>query len=176
MSLPVENNAVEPSRWRLAAWRQWLERAVIASGSPRSTAAAFAFGVFLSFSPLLGLQVAVGMGTAFALRMSRPTVFLGLCTNVPAVMVPWYAATTAVGAFLLEIPLSADFQARLGAVLDIPAYKAAFWQQILELLWPLGSAFLVGSTVGALFLGALAYVLTFRLLHRLDLANRRSPA
>ena len=103
-------------------------------------------------------------------------MFLGLCTNLPAIMVPGYAATTAVGAVLLPIPLGADFGARLGTVLDIPAYKAAFWQQTFELLRPLGAAFLVGSTAGALLLGCAAYVLTARFLSRLSVRHARTAA
>jgi uncharacterized protein (DUF2062 family) len=162
--------------WRPRAWLHWLEQAAIASGSPRRTAAAFAFGVFLSFSPLLGLQVAIGMGIAFALRLSRGTVFLGLCTNLPAIMVPWYAATTAAGALVLQVPLSPEFGARLSGVLDIPAYTAAFWLQTFDLLWPLGSAFVVGSTAGALLLAVAAYVSTSRLLAQVHGTRVRAAA
>lgn len=152
--------------WRPSSWRVWLERAAMASGSPHRTAAAFALGVFLSFSPFLGLQVAIGMAAAFALRMSKATVFVGLCTNVPAIMVPWYAMTTAAGAFLLERPVSPDFGARLGEVLALPAYRAVFWQQLLDLLWPFALAFVIGSTAGALIVGGAAYVSTARVLVR----------
>ena len=136
---------------------RWLARLAESKDTPRRTAAAFALGVFLSFSPFLGLQTIMALVLAFALRLSRVAVLLGVCTNLPWIMVPWYTLTTAAGAYALGVPIAADFQQRLGALLDLPIYRWAFWERALDLLWPFLGSFLVGSTAGALGVGALAY-------------------
>ena len=143
-----------------------LSRLAFSSDSPRRTAAAFAVGVFLSFSPFFGLQIAIGLGTALLLRLNRIAVMIGLCTNLPWVMVPWYALTTAVGAVILGIPLAGDVTPRIRQLLDLPIYRAVFWQQAVDLVWPFLGSFILGSTAGALLVGAIAYVMTLRVVSR----------
>ena len=146
----------------------WLGRLAALSDSPRRTAAAFALGVFLSFSPFVGLQVVTGMGLSFVLRLNRMATFIGLCTNLPWVMVPWYALTTALGATLLRVPVAADVGSRLNALLEMPVYRAPFWDSALELLRPFLWSFVVGSTLGAVVVGALAYVTVARVMARVS--------
>jgi uncharacterized protein (DUF2062 family) len=152
----------------------WLGRLAGLSDSPDRTAAAFAFGVFLSFSPLFGLQIAVGLGVAVMMRLNRVAVFVGLCSNLPWVMVPWYAVTTAAGAALLGVPISPDISARLGEVFDLSVYTRAFWRELLELIWPYFGSFVLGSMIGAALLGGVAFMVTRRLLKRAH-AARTSP-
>jgi uncharacterized protein (DUF2062 family) len=147
-----------------AGWRGRLVRLAAASGSPKRTALAFAFGVFLSFSPFLGLQVVVGLGAAMVLRFSKAAVFAGLCANMPWVMIPWYTLTTAAGASLLRVPISADLKDQVSRLFDLPVYQSAFWTQAAELAGPFLWCFLIGSTAGALLAGAAAYLAVFRLL------------
>ncbi len=147
---------------------RWLGRLAALSDSPRRTAAAFALGVFLSFSPFLGLQVFAGMGLSFVLRLNRMAIFIGLCTNLPWVMVPWYALTTAVGATLLRVPLATDVGGRLRALLEMPIYRAPFWDSAVEILRPFLWSFVLGSTLGALVVGALAYVTVSRVMARVN--------
>jgi uncharacterized protein (DUF2062 family) len=146
--------------------RKWIETLAGTPGPPHRVAAAFALGVFLSFSPFLGFQIVIGASLAFALRLSRPAVLVGLCTNLPFLMVPWYGLTTVVGAALLETRIASDFPHRLADLLALPVYRVEFWQRAVELLGPLVWAFLVGSTLGALIVGAATYVVTLHLLTR----------
>jgi uncharacterized protein (DUF2062 family) len=143
-------------------WRR-LEGLPAGRGSHRRTAAAVALGVFLSFSPFLGLQIVLGLSAASLLRLSRIAVFAGLCTNLPWIMIPWYALTTATAARLLGTPIGADFGVRLGQLLELPVYRSSFWERAGELtgnlLWP----YLVGSTGGALLLGVAAYGLLLQM-------------
>lgn len=134
--------------------------------TPHRTAAAFGLGVFLSFSPFLGVQMALGFGTAFLLRLSRVAVFAGLCTNLPWLMVPWYAFTTAGAALVLGTPIAPDFEASLAALFDVPVYQSAFWTQAGSLLAPFLWSFLLGSTTGAAALGLAAFVAAERVIAR----------
>jgi uncharacterized protein (DUF2062 family) len=150
----------------LSSFRCRLERLAAIDASPRRTAAALAFGVFLSFSPFLGFQILLGLGAAFALRLSRIGVLIGLCANLPWIMVPWYAATTAAAAALLGTSSGLDIRARIAEVLEVSVYQPAFWGRTGDLaatfLWP----FMIGPTLGAIALGLAAYVVVLRFLSR----------
>lgn len=152
----------------------WLAKLAGSTDSPRRTAAAFALGVFLSFSPLFGLQIAIGIGTAAALRLNRVAVFIGLCSNLPWLMVPWYALTTAAAAAVLGVPLTSDFGRRLEEAFALSVYGGAFWKKLMELVWPFLGSFILGSTLGAIVVSAVAYVGTARFLARAH-ASRSSP-
>lgn len=154
--------------------RAWLTRLAGLSESPRRVAAAFALGVFLSFSPFFGLQIAVGFGVALALRLNRVAVLAGLCANLPWVMVPWYALTTATGAAVLGVPLALDVSARIGELLNLPVYRAAFWERAVDIVQPFLWPFVLGSTLGAFVAGGVAYVVMARLLVRVQ-SSRRVP-
>ncbi|HEY7502265.1 MAG TPA: DUF2062 domain-containing protein [Vicinamibacterales bacterium] len=136
------------------------------AGSPHRTAAALALGVFLSFSPFLGFQILLGMGAAFLLRLSRVVVLIGLCANLPWIMVPWYAVTTAGAAALLGVAEDIDIRARVTELLNVSVYHPAFWGRTGELaaafFWP----FVIGPTTGAALLAVVAYAVSARVLVR----------
>ncbi len=145
--------------------RQRLDRLAASELDPGRTAAAIALGVFLSFSPFLGLQIVLGLAAAFAFRLSRVAVLVGLCANLPWIMVPWYALTTTAAAAVIgtSTPIAAELNAEL---FGISILSAAFWDRTgaiaAGLFWP----FLLGPTAGALVLAAVAYVVSFRMLAR----------
>jgi uncharacterized protein len=144
-----------------------LSRLAGLSDPPHRTAAAFSIGVFLSFSPFFGLQIATGLGLALALRLNRLAVFAGLCANLPWLMVPWYALTTTLGAALLGVPIAEDAAIRISGVLELPVYSALFWERALGLVRPFVWPFVLGSTLGALVVACIAYLVTSRLIMRL---------
>ena len=145
-------------------WSRIVARLAALGESPGRTAAAFALGVFLSFSPFLGLQIAIGMAAAVALRLSKIAVFVGLNANLPWIMIPWYVLTTAAAASVLGLPGATDMGDRLGQVFEEPFYKAAFWRRFVELLGPYFWSFLIGPTTGAVVVGIGAYFLMHRML------------
>ena len=146
--------------------RRLIETLAGSNESAQRTAAAFALGTFLSFSPFLGLQIATGMTLAFLLRLNRVAVFLGLNANLPWIMIPWYTLTTFVGSVLLQEPIAEDFGARLSAVLELPFYRAAFWQSAYDLVAPFFWSFALGSTLGAAVVGVVTYFVMAMVLER----------
>lgn len=142
-----------------------ITRLAATSGCPKRTAAAFAIGVFLSFSPFFGLQIALGMSVAFVLRLSKAATFIGLWANLPWFMIPWYTATTIAGAFLLRVPISSDLAGQLRGVMAFPVYRTVFWERLAEVAGPFLWAFLLGSTTGAIVVGVAAYFAVIRVLH-----------
>jgi len=142
-----------------------LENLAVLDEAPRRTAMALAVGVGLSFSPLLGLQVLLAVGITLAFRLSRIAVLVGLCANVPWIMLPWYALTTAGAAAVLGTS-TGDLRGRLDLILSVPFYRAAFWGYAADLLEAFLLPFLLGPTLGALALAGLTYSVALRVLTR----------
>jgi uncharacterized protein len=147
----------------LTSLRQRLDRLASSELDPRRTAAAIALGVFLSFSPFLGLQIVLGLALAFAFRLSRVAVLVGLCANLPWIMVPWYVLTTGAAAAVIGVSNATAVDLDLSSV---SLFDLAFLQRTgvmaTGLLWP----FLLGPTTGALVLAVAAYFVSFRMLAR----------
>jgi uncharacterized protein (DUF2062 family) len=156
-----------------ASWRVRLLNLLTTAGPPRRTAAGFALGVFLSFSPFFGLQIALGLGAAMAFRLHRVVVLAGVCTNLPWIMVPWYTFTTLAGAVVLGVEIRDDIRAALSGLLDLPIYRDEFWSRALDILAPFFWSFVVGSMAGAIVVGLATYVVVSRTLLAVRVAGSR---
>ena len=146
--------------------RRWLDRLLHLHDTPRRTAAAFALGVFFSFSPLIGLQIVLSLTLAFLFNLNRVAVFIGLNTNLPWFVAPWYAGATLVAARALGVPLPENFREELGQLFSHSLLSSAFWSRLGGLVEPFLVPYLIGPTVGAAAMGAIAYVTTAALLGR----------
>jgi uncharacterized protein len=145
---------------------RWLQSLLHLHDTPRRTAAAFAVGVFFSFSPFIGLQILVSFTIAFLLRLNRVAVFLGLNANLPWIVVPWYALTTIAAARALGLGLPDDFRARLAGLFAHSLFARQFWAEAWALLEPFLVPYLIGPTIGAAIIGVLTYVATSAILER----------
>jgi uncharacterized protein len=150
-----------------ARMRGWLEQLLHTHDTPHRTAAAYGLGVFLGFSPFLGLHAVMGLVLAFLLRLNRVAVILGVYSNLPWIIVPYYTVATLAGAALMGIDLQP--QALEDALSSI---VSASWRDLAgvgHILAPFMWAYLVGSTIGALLLGLAGYRMALALI----LAHRR---
>ena len=123
--------------------------------TPRRTAAAFALGVFFGFSALLGLHTVLGLAFAFALRLNRVAVLIGVYSNLPWILPPYYAMATVVGAAILGVSVPPDLAAQLRQVFSGP--NLADLRMLAGGLAPLFWSFALGSTVGSCVLAFIAY-------------------
>src|SRR5689334_21891535 len=80
--------------------RRWMDVLLHIQDTPERTAAAFALGVFFGFSPFLGLHTLLGIAFAFLLNLNRVAVLLGVYSNLPWVIAPYYAVATTAGAMI----------------------------------------------------------------------------
>jgi uncharacterized protein (DUF2062 family) len=153
--------------------RRWLDQLLHTHDTPQRTAAAFALGVFFGFSPFLGLHTVLGLTFAFALNLNRVAVLLGIYSNLPWILPAYYSLTTVAGAAILgvQVPdgLLRDFTT---AVADV---SWSDFKLLAGTLAPLAWAYMLGSTLGALILAAIAYrvALTAVLAHRSRLAHNK---
>jgi hypothetical protein len=138
--------------------RRWLESLLHVHDSPRRTAAAYAVGVFFSFSPALGLHTVLALIVAFVFNLNRVAVILGVYTNLPWFLAPYYTLTTMVAAEALGVKMPPDFAHQFRAVFDLSLLSRDFWTALARLLEPLLWPYTLGSLAGAVVLSAVAFV------------------
>jgi len=154
--------------------RRRLEKVLHVHDTPRRTAAAVALGVFIAFSPPLGLHTPLALACAFILDLNRVPVMAGAFTNLPWFLAPYYTFTTAVGARLLGTQLPADFSAQVQSLFQLSLLTGEFWYRVGVLLRPLFWPYVLGSTLGAAVLAAFTYQITlaFVIAHRRHASHR----
>jgi uncharacterized protein len=140
--------------------RRWLDALLHIADSPERTAAAFALGVFLGFSPFVGLHTLAGVLLAFLLNFNRVAVLLGVYSNLPWTVAPYYAFVTMfVGGPLTGHRIPQGFRRQVADVFEHSLFSGDFWAQLMSVLRPLVIPYTVGSLIGALVLSAIAYPL-----------------
>jgi uncharacterized protein (DUF2062 family) len=138
-----------------AALRKGLERLLHTHDTPERTAAAYAAGVFWGYSPLLGLHTLLGLLTAFAFDFNRVAVLLGVYSNLPWTLAPYYTLATLAGATLLGADVPPGILAELRATLD--GFSLQEFGHLLKLLEPLFWSYVLGSTIGAIVAATIGY-------------------
>ena len=140
--------------------RSALQAILHIQDTPHRIALAFGLGVFIAFSPLLGIHTGMALAVAFLFRLSRVAILAGAWTNNPWTLAPMYMAGTALGCGLFGVsPESLES-------IDWSLHGRAFYEALWEGLRPLVVPFVVGNTVLGLVAGVVAYGLVRSLLER----------
>ncbi len=143
-------------------FRELLKKLLRIEDTPERTALAFSIGIFLGFSPFLGLHTLTGLAVAFLFKLNWVAVLLGVWSNTPWWLVPYYTLATWVGmrmigyefhwATLREIFLLGKDQGIL---------VSEFWIRVTS-QGGLFLSFLTGSSILAVLLALTAYPLSLR--------------
>jgi len=146
-------------------FRATFRRLLAIDDPPERTALAFSVGVFIAFSPFLGLHTIAATALAFLFRFNKIAIYTGTFVNNPFfTLVPIIVASYAVGAFILGRPLT--IPAEGVELLKNPHlstgdyYRRLFVQSWNDVVWP----FSVGGMVLSVICSLLAYPLTLRTL------------
>ena len=139
--------------------RRWLDALLHIDDTPERTAAAFALGVFFGFSPFLGLHTILAIVFAFFLSLNRVAALLGVYSNLPWIIAPYYASATLAGAKITGHHPPPGFKSQIVSLFDLSLYHGEFWQRLITILKPLLVPYTVGSMIGAIVLGLAAYPL-----------------
>jgi uncharacterized protein len=168
---PPDANAEPATPKRPKGAKARLEQLLHTHDTPRRTAAAYAVGVFFGFSPFLGLHTVLGLAAAFALNLNRVAVVLGIYSNLPWILPPYYTLATMAGAVLLQTEVPPRLLSELSEALRSGSW-AELRSQALALA-PLAWAYGVGSTIGAICLALVAYRVSLAMIvaHRLRAAQ-----
>ena len=84
---------------------------------------------------------------------------LGVYSNLPWFLAPYYAFVIVAGTKITGHRVPPGFQTQFGALFEHSLFAAEFWHRLITLLKPLLWPYAVGSMIGAIVLGALAYPL-----------------
>jgi uncharacterized protein (DUF2062 family) len=145
--------------------RTTLRRLLAIDDPPERTALAFSIGVFIAFSPFLGLHTIMATVVAFVFRFNKIAIYSGTFINNPFfTLVPIIIASYAVGAFLLGRPLSIPAEGvellKNPRLFSADYYRLLFVQSWNNVVWP----FTVGASALSVVCSLLAYPLTLRTL------------
>ena len=146
-------------------FRTAFRRLLAIDDPPERTALAFSIGVFIAFSPFLGLHTILATALAFLFRFNKIAIYTGTFINNPFLtLVPIIIASYAVGAFILGRPLRIPDEGL--ELLKNPRlftgeyYRMLFVQSWSNVVWP----FSVGAMALSVVCSLLAYPLTLRAL------------
>jgi hypothetical protein len=154
-----------------AAVQKWLDVLLHIHDSPRRTAAAYALGVFFGFSPFLGMHTALALACAFFFNLNRVAVLVGVYSNLPWIMAPYYTVVTVGSAKLLHMHVPAGFSVKVEKLFAVSLWHGEFWRGLWILLRPFLWPYTVGSLVGAGVLALVAYHVALAFV----IARRRHP-
>ena len=128
--------------------RAKIREALHLGETPQRTAAAFAIGAFIAFTPTYGLHCASAVFLAWAFRLNFPALLVGTLINNPWTVVPILGATMWTGFFLLGRP-------------EVPDVS---WEHLsMVTLYETILPFMLPFTLGALTLSMLGALLAYPL-------------
>jgi uncharacterized protein len=152
-------------------FRGAFRRLLALDDPPERTALAFSVGVFIAFSPFLGLHTVMATVVAFAFRFNKVAIYTGTFINNPFLtLVPIVVASYALGALLTGRPLRLPPEG-MELLSDPHLFDGGYWRRLGAHAWDLVLPFSVGATALSVVCSLAAYPVTLRLLraHR----NRR---
>ncbi len=144
-----------------------MQRLVTLDDSPHRIALGFAVGVFLAFTPLLGLHTGLGLLIAFAFGLNRVAVLVGVFVNNPWTLFPIYGLAAYVGGLFVGFPSSLPLAALgFGAI-----FKSRFWVELAG-AWGFWKPLLLGSAILSCTAAGLSYILVLLVVTRLKAAGK----
>jgi len=143
-------------------YKDLIKKLLQIEDTPERTALAYSIGIFLGFSPFLGFHTLCGIAIAFLFRLNRVAILLGVWSNTPWWLVPYYMIATWVGMWVMgfQIEKAAIKEIfRLG--IDQGFIGSDFWSRIAS-QWSLLLSFVIGSLILAALLSLVAYPLSLK--------------
>ena len=145
-------------------FRAALRRLLAIDDPPERTALAFSIGVFIAFSPFLGLHTILATLLAFLFRFNKVAIYTGTFVNNPFfTLVPIILASYGIGAFIMGRPLSLPAE-DLALLKEPHLLTGAYWQHLFQNTWNVLLPFAIGGSVLSVICSLAAYPLTLRLL------------
>ena len=121
--------------------------------TPERTALAYSIGIFLGFSPFLGFHTLMGLAIAFLFNLNRVAILLGVWSNTPWWIVPYYTIATWVGMWVTGFRIDkATVKEIFQMGMDQGFMSSDFWSRIAS-QWGLLLSFMIGSLILAALLG-----------------------
>ena len=140
--------------------RAAFRRLLAIDDPPERTALAFSIGVFIAFSPFLGLHTIMATAIAFIFRFNKIAIYTGTFINNPVfTLVPIIIASYAVGAVVLGRPWHIPDEG-LELLKNPELLSGDYYRRIFIESWNIVWPFSVGATVLSVVCSLLAYPIT----------------
>jgi uncharacterized protein (DUF2062 family) len=153
-------------------FRTAFRRLLAIDDPPERTALAFSIGVFIAFSPFLGLHTILATLIAFLFRFNKVAIYTGTFVNNPFfTLVPIIIASYAVGAFVLGRPVRIPEQG-VELLKDPHLFTGAYYHRLFVESWSIVWPFAVGGMLLSVVCSLLAYPLTLRALRAYQVAKQ----
>ena len=141
-----------------------LRRLLSLGDPPERTALAFSVGVFIAFSPFLGLHTILATLCAFLFRFNKIAIYTGTFVNNPFLtLVPIILASYALGALVMNRPLALPAE-HLELLKHPHLLTGNYWQQLFQHSSDVLVPFALGGLLLSIVCSLAAYPLTLRLL------------
>ena len=141
-------------------FRAAFRRLLAIDDPPERTALAFSIGVFIAFSPFLGLHTILATLIAFIFRFNKVAIYTGtFVNNPPLTLVPIIVASYAVGALLMGRPLKIPPEG-VELLKNPHLLTADYYRQIFVQSWYLVEPFALGGMILSVVCSLIAYPLT----------------
>lgn len=155
-------------------FRAAFRRLLAIDDPPERTALAFSIGIFIAFSPFLGLHTIMATVVAFAFRFNKVAIYTGTFINNPFLtLVPIIIVSYAIGAFLLGRPLGIPDEG-IELLRDPHLFSRDYYHRLLQQGWNIVWPFSVGATILSIVCSLLAYPLTLWALRKRGLRQNKS--
>jgi uncharacterized protein (DUF2062 family) len=155
-------------------FRAAFRRLLAIDDPPERTALAFSIGIFIAFSPFLGLHTIMATVVAFAFRFNKVAIYTGTFINNPFLtLVPIIIISYAVGAFFLGRPLGIPDEG-IALLQDPHLFSRDYYRRLFLQSWNIVWPFAVGATILSIVCSLLAYPLTLWALRKRRLKRNKS--
>jgi uncharacterized protein (DUF2062 family) len=140
--------------------RDRLHAIIKLDDSPHKLALAFALGVFIAFSPTIGLHIISALALAWVFRLSKLVILTGSFINNPWTIVPLYGFCIWFGVKIT------------GSAVEVPqiAWNELTFSNTYSILKP----YLWSYVAGTLVLGTIAALLSYFLFYWAVLRYRKA--
>ena len=147
-------------------FRTTFRRLLAIDDPPERTALAFSIGVFIAFSPFLGLHTIMATVVAFLFRFNKIAIYAGTFINNPFLtLVPIIIVSYGLGALLLGQPPRIPAEG-IELIKDPHLLTASYYRELFGHSWYLIKPFALGASVLSVVCPILAYPLTLSALRR----------
>ena len=153
-------------------FRAAFRRLLAIDDPPERTALAFSIGIFIAFSPFLGLHTIMATVVAFAFRFNKVAIYTGTFINNPFLtLVPIIIVSYAIGAFFLGRPLGIPDEG-IELLQDPHLFSRDYYHRLLAQGWSIVWPFAVGATLLSVVCSISAYPLTLWALRKRRLKKK----
>ena len=145
-------------------FRSLFRRLLALDDPPERTALAFSIGVFIAFSPFLGLHTIMATLVAFLFRFNKVAIYSGTFINNPFLtLVPIIVASYAIGALVLGRPMRIPPEG-VALLKDPHLLTADYYRKLFVESWGIVWPFTIGGMVLSVVCSLIAYPVTSSLL------------